>query len=425
MTRSLTSVLLLAVTLLMIGDFVFRGVVPARNAGKNDFSDPYVGACLWRHGQNPYDVARVTATAKQLTHSDALVVPIYPPTAYVLILPFTFLPWEWANLLWALLSVLCVGITAWAIAKIGKFPANSDMWWFAVAFVFAFAPFHTGIHVANPAAITIACCLLSVYLAMQRHDVAAGILLAAATGLKPQLGIWIFLFYLLRRRWRIVWPGVLAGTALIATALARIPLSIPAFAAAYREDLHYWFGPGGQNDFTTANLSRWPLMNLQVALYPLLKSAYAANFLAYGIAISGVVLWAYAVYRGRARSETLAVSSLLALSFLAVYHRVNDTGILMLALCWAFSTLDQQPRWTRRATIFLMTLLLLPGQAVLARTQPHLPLWMTSSLWWNALIAPYGVWVLFGLSAVLLYSLVSLKKEPYPETPDNSGLGLK
>lgn len=417
---SLTRVLLAVIILLMLADFVFRGVVPALTADKNDFSDPYVGAWLWRHGENPYDVALVNATATQLTHSRVVVVPIYPPTAYVLVIPFSLLPWGWANQAWVLLSVLGVGITAWILVRIGEFPATSDKTWFIIAFIFAFAPFHTAIHVANPAPIAIACCLLAVYLATQGHDAASGIMVAVATGLKPQLGIWIFVFYLLRRRWQLVQTCLLGGVALVVTAVARIPLSLTALVASYRENLNYWFGPGGQNDFTTANPFRLPLVNLQVVLYPLVHSTISANLLAYAISISGMVVWAYVVFRGRVRSETLAISSLLALSFLSVYHRVNDAGILTLALCWALGRVDQQLRWTRRAVLFLLLLLLAPGQAVLTRLQPYLALRVTHSWWWNLVIAPYFIWVLFALSVVLLYAVVISGRDVLPQVAATS-----
>jgi len=405
MTR-LIRVVLVVVILLMVADFVFRGVVPAFTGGRNDFSDPYVGAWLWRHGKNPYDVALVNATARQLTHSWLAVVPIYPPTAYVLVLPFSLLPWGWADAAWVLLSVIAVGITAWALVKIGELPTGSDRNWFIVAFVFAFASFHTATHVANAAPLAIACCFLAIYLAQRDHDAAAGIMIAVAAGLKPQLGLWIFVFYLLRRRWRLVEACLLGGVALIVTAVARIPLSLTALVANYREDLNYWFGPGGQNDFTTANPSRLPLVNLQVVLYPLVHRASSANLLAHAIFILGMVVWAYVVFRGGVPSEALAISSLLALSFLSVYHRVNDAGILTLAICWALGSVDPRLRWTRRAVVFLLLVLLVPGQGALTRLQPHLDQRVTQSWWWNLVIAPYFVWVLLALSAVLLYAVV-------------------
>ncbi|MBZ5612714.1 MAG: DUF2029 domain-containing protein [Acidobacteriia bacterium] len=407
--------LLAVVILLMLADFVFRGVVPAFTSSRNDFSDPYVGAWLWRHGKNPYDVALVNATARQLTHSSLVVVPIYPPTAYVLVVPFSFLPWGWADAAWVLLSVIAVGITTWTLVRIGESPPGSDKTWFIATFVFAFASFHTAIHVGNAAPIAIACCFLAVYLARQGHDAAAGIMIALAAGLKPQLGLWIFVFYLLRRRWRLVEVCLLGGVALIGTAVVRIPLSLTALVANYREDLNYWFGPGGQNDFTTANPSRLHLVNLQVVLYPLVHSAISANLLAHAIFILGMVVWAYVVFRGGVRSEPLAISSLLALSFLSVYHRVNDAGILTLALCWALGSVDQQLRWTRRAVLFLLLLLLVPGQGVLTRLQLYLALRVMQSWWWNLVIAPYFIWVLFALSAVLLYAAVISGRDRFPQ----------
>lgn len=414
MTR-VTRVLLAAITLLMIADFVFHGVLPALTTGKNDFSDPYVGAWLWRRRQNPYDPALVNATARQLTHSTAIVAPIYPPTAYVLAAPFSLLPWGWANEAVIWLSIVGVAITAWTIIRMGNFPAVSDKAWFIVAFIFAFAPFHTAIHLSNLAPIAIACCLLAVYLTAQGHDTAAGIMIAVAGGLKPQLGLWFFVFYLLRRRWRLVRTCLLVGGALAVAAVARIPLSLTASLAAYRHSLHYWFGPGGQNDFSTANPIRLRLATLQVLFYPLLRDVSATNLLAYGISISGMVIWACALLRGRVRSDTLALSSLLALSFLCVYHSVNDFSVLTLALCWALGNGDHQLRWPRRVTLFLLTLLLLPGASILIRLQPHLSAQVEHSWWWNFVAAPYVIWVLFALSITLLSAVLLSAGRPLPQ----------
>jgi hypothetical protein len=71
---------------------VLRGIVPSFTAGKNDFSDPYVGAWLWLHGQNPYDIPLSTATSVRLTRSQIAFQPIYLPTAYALLAPLSLLP---------------------------------------------------------------------------------------------------------------------------------------------------------------------------------------------------------------------------------------------------------------------------------------------------------------------------------------------
>ncbi len=89
---------MLVIIVLMLGDLVFRAVVPSFTTGKNDFTDPFVASWLWRHGSNLYDVAQATVAGKALTESPMRVVPIYPPTTSMLVAPLTFLSWQWANL---------------------------------------------------------------------------------------------------------------------------------------------------------------------------------------------------------------------------------------------------------------------------------------------------------------------------------------
>jgi Glycosyltransferase family 87 len=404
----------------MIGDFVRDDVIRALAVRKNDFSDIFIGARLWRHGKNPYDSALASFTSMQLVGSQLSIVPIYPPSAYLLATPLTLLPWREDNLCWAVLGLVGVGAIAWSLARMGRFAAKDDKAWLIAAVVFTFRPFHTALQVGNAAVITIALCLLAVYLAERDQDIFSGVILALATCLKPQLGIWIFVYYLVRRRWRVAVAGGLVGILVAGLAVARIPLTLSAIVANYRENLQYWFGPGGENDFTTANRFRFPLIDLQVALYPFLHSAVAANALAYAIFISGAALWGYAMFRGRLRSAPLAISSLLALSFLCTYHRINDAGILTLPLCWGFEEGAQQLRRTRFVVIVLV-LVLAAGQSVVARLGPSLPLWVTSTSWWNLILVPYFVWILLVLSAVLLYAVVASARGNHAEIAADMG----
>jgi hypothetical protein len=420
MRISRNRILLAFVILAMIGDFVRDDVIRALAVRKNDFSDIFIGARLWRHGKNPYDSALASFTSMQLVGSQLSIVPIYPPSAYLLATPLTLLPWREDNLCWAVLGLVGVGAIAWSLARMGRFAAKDDKAWLIAAVVFTFRPFHTALQVGNAAVITIALCLLAVYLAERDQDIFSGVILALATCLKPQLGIWIFVYYLVRRRWRVAVAGGLVGILVAGLAVARIPLTLSAIVANYRENLQYWFGPGGENDFTTANRFRFPLIDLQVALYPFLHSAVAANALAYAIFISGAALWGYAMFRGRLRSAPLAISSLLALSFLCTYHRINDAGILTLPLCWGFEEGAQQLRRTRFVVIVLV-LVLAAGQSVVARLGPSLPLWVTSTSWWNLILVPYFVWILLVLSAVLLYAVVASARGNHAEIAADMG----
>jgi len=412
---------MLAIIVLMLGDLVFRGVVPSFSEGKNDFTDPYVASWLWRHGTNPYDVAQATVAGKALTESPMRVVPIYPPTTYMLVAPLTLLSWHWANLVLASLETLAVCVMAICVAGISRRAARDNEAWVIVALVLAFASFHTAVHVANISVISTVFCALAVYLASRDKDLGAGVLLGVATCLKPHLGIWLFAFYLLRRKWRLVAVGGVSGVLLLAAALARIGLPAHSLLANYSANLHHWFRPGGENDFSLANPLRFELANLQVVFDPILGRP-GANAVAYAVAALGFGLWVYAVHRNPRCSDSLALSSLLVLSFLPVYHRVYDTGILTLALAWMFDTrlrnLDHRQKIVKGIVAGLFLLLLLPIQSVAVRAQSYLSPQAIHSWWWNFVLAPYTSWTLLAFSAVLLYALfVSLGPSDLAPTP--------
>jgi hypothetical protein len=103
----------------------------------------------------------------------------------------------------------------------------------------------------------------------------------------------------------------------------------------------------------------------------------------------------------------LANSSLLALSFISMYHSVSDVTVLTLALCWAYSEEQDPMDWTKRATCIIFLFLMLPGHSALMRLTPYLGSGMTESWWWRLLVARYFVWLLVALNAVLLYAFLA------------------
>lgn len=409
-------ILMLVIIVLMLGDFLFRGIVPSFTTGKNDFTDPYVGAYLWRQGSNPYDTADATAAGKLLTGSQLRVVPIYPPTTYLLVSPLTFLPWSWANLILATLETLGVCIVAWCVVGLSRRTLRDDAAWIIAALVLAFASFHTSVHVGNLSVVSTALCLVAVYMATKDSDLPAGILLGIAACLKPHLGIWLFGFYAFRRKWRLLAAGCITGGILLVASMVRVGLRPTPLLANYFANLRYWFGPGGENDFSLANPLRFELANFQLVLDPLLgRSGATAGALCFGAI--GLCVWIYAILRNPRYSPALALTTLIALSFLPVYHRVYDTGILTLLLAWIFESNDRsddrsndrsdhRQQTLKRIALALFLILLLPSQSLAVRAKSYLSPQAIHSWWWNSMIAPYTAWTLLALSAVLLYALV-------------------
>jgi len=392
--------------LLMLGDFVIRGIVPSLDSPKNDFSDPFIGSWLWTHGQNPYDRAVVAATARQLTHSTLPVVPIYPLTTYVLVTPFSLLPWKWGSFAWALLSVAAIVLIAWALLRIARFKASETRAWLLVAAVFGFTPLHRAIHTENAAIIAVALCLLAVYFANGGTDLSAGVLLAIATGLKPQLGIWILFFYFVQLRWRLVLIGASGFATLLAVAFARVPVSLHTLVLDFRDDLHYWFGAGGPNDFTAGNPLRFQLVNIQVIFWQWLPGRMAANLLAHALFVFGLAVWIWAVVRRPLRSPSLALTSLLGLSFISIYHSVTDVSILVLGLCWLLGAEDGQVNRTKLWVLLLLLGLWVPVHSLQLRLEPHISYAAFSSWWWRGIVAPCFVWNILLLNLALMAAVV-------------------
>lgn len=403
--------LLIGVTILMLSDYVGRGVFEAWSSEKNDFSDPYCGAWLWRHAQNPYDVALATAVNISRARSYVKIVPVYPVTTYVLMVPLSFVPWQIANVVWAILGVAGVFLIAFSLTRLAGYKAGTDGFWLMVAIVFAFAPLHTAIHVENVVVICLALCTLAVYLASTGKQIGAGAALALSVGLKPQLGIWILLFYLLERKWRLFVTSALVGIGLLGIGIGRIPLPITGIFRNYTENLHYWFGPGGQNDFTTANPLRFQLINAQVVLYPLLRIALRTNILAWAVWLVGIAVWFWTFLRANRKPDALALASLLTLSIIPFYHRSYDQALTLFALCWCLGDGSECRGRPARFTFLLLLVLLLPGQAALLRTESLLPAWISSSWCWNVMVAPYAVWTVLTLNLVLLYALLCLQRD--------------
>lgn len=409
MNRSWLRLLMGSIALLMLADFVFRGIVPSLGPGKNDFSEVYVGAWMWRHALNFYDAPLATATGNILGNTRVNIVLIYPPTALVLIAPFTFLPWKLANFLWLLLGLTGVAVTIAMVIKLAGLRIFEDRALLLGTFILAFDPLHQAFHQGNVALIAVPLCFLGVYLAEKTNDLASGIVLGLATALKPQLGIWFLVFYLLRLR-KQIFAGALLPAAALALAFTRYPVPTETLISSYRANLRYWFGPGRLYGFTEGALP-FHVNNTQVVFYQLGHNARAANLSAYAMFFCGLALWGFAVWRAQPRIPTpLALASLGALSFVAMYHSVSDVTVLTLGLCWAFEERTKRLHGSKRVLVIIFLLLMLPGHSALIRLTPHLGSWLIESWWWRLLVARYFVWLLVSLNIVLLWSLIDYKQ---------------
>jgi hypothetical protein len=410
--------LLGVLSVLMLCDFVLRGVVPAFEPAKTDFSEVYTSAWLWRHGQNFYESSLATETQLQLVGVSVRIAPIYPPTAFVLLSPITFLPWGWANFAWLLVCLAGIAATIFLLSRLCGFKAWDLSMMALATYLLSFSPLHLAFHLGNVALVVVPLVLCAILLAERELDWQAGLVLGIALCLKPQIAVWVLLYYLLRRRMKMTFSAVAAGTFVVAILLLR-PTQLFGAIQDYRANLHYWLDPGRPFGFTPGALP-FHVNILQVILYRLLHSVLAANVIAHSLFVCGFAFWILTLWRAKFRIPApLAISSLLALSFLSLYHGVTDATILTLALCWAFPSQPQS--WTpiKVVTCALFLVMMLPGHSLLMRLSPHLAPSITTSWWWNLFVARYFVWLLLALNITLLCGLWQSARSVTESTNNN------
>lgn len=110
---------------------------------------------------------------------------------------------EGRKIIWLSVLLIAFAATVWTIALAGGFEWGEPRTLAFVTACVALAPFHTGLASGNPSILVIGLCAAAILAATRQHDVAAGILFGVACSLKPQIGAFLVLYYLVRRRWQL------------------------------------------------------------------------------------------------------------------------------------------------------------------------------------------------------------------------------
>jgi len=302
------TVLCLALLLMAGAEFILRGPVRAiRSATQfNDFLSPYIQANAWILGLDPYspqvllklwpaEALHFYFLPKEVANGTLVanrgIPTAYPITALVLVAPFSLLPWNVAYALWLAINLALFSITVCVLMSLAGVSYREPAGILLMAATLALAPFHTGIVTGNVSLAAIELSVTAIWAARRRHDIAAAVLLAISAGLKPQIGLCFLLYYLVRRRWRVVGITLAMLACLAALGLLRLELGHTPWLANYLNDNHVLLETGVLGNFTSINPTRFGLINLQVALYPLLGSVRLTNVLAMSLGTIFLVVW--------------------------------------------------------------------------------------------------------------------------------------
>ncbi len=418
--------LCLALLLMAGAEFMVRGPVRAVQTatGFNDFLSPYIQAKALVHGLDPYspqvvlnlwpaDAPHFFFLPKEVANGTLVanrgIPTAYPITALVLVAPFSLPSWNVAYFLWLAVDLALFGIMLWVLVALAGFSYREPSAILLVAGTLALAPFHTGIVTGNVTLVAVELSVIAIWSVRRQYDIAAGILLAVASGLKPQIGLCFLLYYFLRRRWQVCGIAVVLLAGLAALGLLRLEIGHTPWLSNYLDDNRILLQTGVLGNFTTINPMRFGLINLQVALYPLLGRIWQTNAVAMAIGATLLAVWIIYVWTSRDRRESqddrelLELSAIAVISLLPVYHRFYDATLLVLPLCWAFVCFRRE-RLAAALLWGLMLPFLIPGGTLLETMQiaGSVPRALTSHWWWEALVMPHQVWALVFMSLLLL-----------------------
>ncbi|HVU48317.1 MAG TPA: hypothetical protein VHD85_19465 [Terracidiphilus sp.] len=329
-------------------------MVTASSTPMIDFKVLYYPArCLIQH-HDPYQenevlhVYQAEAGHSQLDSSKVLQIVsryLYLPSAFPITGLFALLPWQAAHLIWLTLTMGSLCFASFLIWDLGAdyAPVLSGL-------LVAFFLINSGdvVALSNAAGIATALCAIAIWCFVRdRWTVAGALCLAVSLALKPQDAGLVWLFLLLAggayRKHAI--RTLIAVLAIGLPGLLWVNHVAPNWMQEWHSNILAFSVRGGLNDPGPASTGRYGF-GMMVSL-PILFSYLKDDPSFYNPASSlttaaaFVALLSFALrYRLQQYRPWLAIAATAALAMLPVYHRQQDTKLLLLsipacAMLWA------------------------------------------------------------------------------------------
>ncbi len=263
--------------------------------------------------------------------------PVYPPSTFVLLFPFSLLPWSVLSVVWML---LCYGFFCAAfLALLLRFKAYRDL-----LSIFPFAILLTdgsigwAVELGQPALIAASTLTLAI-LALESGSMAitGGVLLAISLCLKPQGAYLCAIYFLLRTRTRI--PAIAACVFTAAAGVAGVllfyfRLSSFAYLRHLSANLKLAVAPGRDADFSRLNGNSSSFLNLQAFLARFIDNPRVCNGLTYAtfFVVAGLLVYVCWRKRNLATRPYTILAVLVMLELLLSYHRLYDHAFMLAAI---------------------------------------------------------------------------------------------
>jgi hypothetical protein len=352
-------------------------------------------------GPNPWDE----------DHPENYWLPINcVPPALIAFAPFAWMRVPHAFPTWNGVVTLLLAAEVWAVLRLMRVRLWSVPALCIVIAVAVIDPTHIGYANGQPSLPSVALTVIACRLAVINWQLTAGLCMAVATALKPQLAGPFVLLFAWQRKWKAVAAAAVVGGAM--TLGAVVPLVLHDHGPHRLGWLRDWVGevryaeqPGQTNDPRRTNAGRHDMVHLQLLLHFFSDSPMRVNVATQVVVIGmGALLWK--VGRGR-QTNLLTIAAFTPLPLLFAYHRLYDCGILILPIGWAIlHCVRGRSRWPARFVLLACSVYAVSQGEI----QDHLigdedHLWARGRWWFDLFVEPHHTWGLLTVYASLIVAL--------------------
>lgn len=206
-----------------------------------DFVEYWAGCRILLQGGNPYDAIALLPVERSVGWTaDQALVPFNPPWAFLVVLPFSLLPFWLARVLWFLLNLIAlIGIADWAWRIYGGRPHCRWVGWLCAIL---FVPAAISLNLGQMSPLVLVGVTGFLFALEREHGFMAGVstvLVAIKPHVVPLFWIFLLLWVLKKRRWDVV-----SGAAVSFSFVLTVSLAInPSAYQSYLDILRAGTGP--------------------------------------------------------------------------------------------------------------------------------------------------------------------------------------
>lgn len=396
-----------------------------------DFVSVHAAAQTWMHGGNPYDKQSVVDAWRKsgifLDRDVSYFATVYPPTSLLMLMPLAPLPAGPAMVVWLIIILVLLAFQFIALADLAGLPRRDPRVLLLVGGAVASAAMQFGILSGQLSLPAISLCIIAFWFVQLGRERTAGVLLALACAIKPQIAGPFILYYLVLRRWNVAVSAIIVGGAIGAISIAGMMLAHVDWYHGWKDSVALTTRIGAVNDYGWAGDFRDEIVDLKMLLISFLHDTSALRIAVLAI-VAGLFAWYLRAFPGRtqrtARVELLALAGLSAILLLPVYHRVYDLVLLTTAFAWALAELRGINRNYAIGLIIPMLVFLIPFDIVRSiAKRSHQLTEISHSAFWQTWLAPHYTWGLLALTIGLLIALgrqKSVQAEPDSAETNNA-----